>query len=86
MDLEILFASRNQLTGEIPPELGGLTSLTILALGGNQLTGPIPDELGSRRKPACNWGAWPCGGNELTGTIPDELGNLTSLTILTSMR
>ena len=32
----------NQLTGEIPPELGNLTNLTSLDLGSNQLTGEIP--------------------------------------------
>ena len=36
----------NQLTGEIPPELGGLSNLTYLDLPGNQLTGEIPPELG----------------------------------------
>ena len=34
------------LTGEIPPELGGLSNLTRLVLSGNQLTGEIPPELG----------------------------------------
>ena len=37
----------NQLTGEIPPELGGLTSLQVLHLWGNELTGTIPVELGN---------------------------------------
>ena len=35
------------MTGEIPPELGGLANLTGLWLwSGNQLTGEIPPELG----------------------------------------
>ena len=37
---------RNQLTGEIPVELGGLSNLTHLYLFSNQLTGEIPAELG----------------------------------------
>ena len=36
----------NRLTGEIPPELGGLSNLTELSLRDNQLTGEIPPELG----------------------------------------
>ena len=34
------------MTGEIPPELGGLSNLTELWLDNNQLTGEIPPELG----------------------------------------
>ena len=34
------------MTGEIPPELGGLSNLTGLWLWSNQLTGEIPPELG----------------------------------------
>ena len=36
----------NQLTGEIPPEIGNLTNMTYLALSNNQLTGSIPPEIG----------------------------------------
>ena len=36
----------NQLTGEIPAEIGRLTQLQWLGLDGNQLTGEIPVELG----------------------------------------
>ena len=56
------------MTGEIPPELGGLSNLTELGLGGNQLTGEIPPELG--------------GLSNLTelawGEIPPELGGLST--------
>ena len=36
----------NQLTGEIPKELGSLANLLGLYLSKNQLTGEIPKELG----------------------------------------
>ena len=37
----------NNLSGEIPPELGRLSNLTDLSLHGNNLSGEIPPELGS---------------------------------------
>ena len=40
-----LFLGSNQLTGEIPAELGRLTNLTVLRLAGNQLTGCVPAAL-----------------------------------------
>ena len=60
----------NQLTGEIPEELGNLSNLG-LSLGGNQLTGEIPAELGS----LTNLTGLSLGGNQLTGEIPAELGS-----------
>ena len=38
----------NQLSGEIPPELGNLANLTRLYLDGNQLTGCVPSSLSGR--------------------------------------
>ena len=35
----------NQLTGEIPPEIGNLTNLERLHLSINQLTGEIPESI-----------------------------------------
>ena len=65
----------NQLTGEIPTWISGLTRLQTLDLGDNQLTGAIPPALGSlpilRTLYLFN--------NDLSGTIPAELGNLTQL-------
>ena len=66
---------RNQLTGEIPAELGSLTNLTDLRLTFNQLTGEIPAELGS----LTNLERLGLYDNRLTGGIPAELGSLTNL-------
>ena len=40
-----LSLSHNGLTGDIPPELAGLTGLHSLSLHGNELTGEIPQNL-----------------------------------------
>ena len=68
----------NSLAGEIPVELGNLTSLQSLCLDYNSLTGPIPPELGN----LTNLETLNLGSNGLTGPIPPELGNLTSLQTL----
>ena len=65
----------NQLTGEIPAELGSLTNLERLHLTHNQLTGEIPAELGS----LANLRGLGLNDNQLTGEIPAELGSLTNL-------
>ena len=39
-NLEGLWLASNQLTGEIPAELGYLTNVEVLRLASNQLTGP----------------------------------------------
>ena len=70
-----LVLNDNQLSGPIPPELGGLTNLEGLDLYGNQLTGAIPAELGS----LTNLERLLLYGNQLTGAIPAELGGLTNL-------
>ena len=68
----------NRLTGEIPAELGNLTSLEVLGLNNNQLTGEIPAELGN----LANLTRLYLYRNQLTGEIPAELGNLANLTRL----
>ena len=42
-----LWLNRNELSGQIPSELGSLTNLARLYFNGNQLTGEIPAELGN---------------------------------------
>ena len=65
----------NGLTGEIPPELGGLEGLTRLSLGGNELTGEIPPELGGLTSLIWLY----LDSNRLSGGIPAELGRMSSL-------
>ena len=70
-----LVLQNNSLTGEIPIELGYLTSLQRLNLDGNSLSGPILPEIGdleSLRVLNLEW-------NALSGAIPPELGELDSL-------
>ena len=70
-----LFLGGNQLSGEIPPELGILANLTRLHLDGNQLSGEIPPELAN----LANLKYLDLGGNQLSGEIPAELDNLANL-------
>ena len=67
--------SQNQLTGEIPSEIGRLTGLTELDLFGNQLTGEIPPAIGDLDK-VTRLSLW---ANQLSGSIPAELGDMESL-------
>ena len=65
----------NELSGEIPPELGRLTNLVELDLSRNEFTGAIPSELGR----LTNLKVLNLGDSQLTGEIPAELGALTQL-------
>ena len=65
----------NQLTGEIPPEIGNLTKLTKLILRNNEFTGEIPSEIGN----LTNLTNLRLEYNQLTGSIPSEMGNLINL-------
>ena len=67
-----LWLHENQLSGEIPSELGSLTNLARLFLFDNQLTGEIPSELSNLEKLEHLFLA----GNQLSGCIPAELQNL----------
>ena len=73
-----LFLRGRQLTGTIPPELGGLASLVELNLGENRLTGLIPSELSS----LTNLEILSLIRNQLTGPIPAGLSELSNLEIL----
>ena len=66
----------NQLTGQLPPELGEFYAVKGLYFDNNQLTGHIPPELGNLSK---NLVALWLHSNRFAGTIPPELGNLDKL-------
>ena len=65
----------NELTGEIPPEIGNLTNLFYLNLGYNQLTGSIPSEIGNLTNLIYLY----LQSNGLTGEIPESICSLTNL-------
>ena len=68
----------NQLSGNVPPEIGQLTQLTRLSLHDNQLSGNIPPEVGQLTQLT----RLSLGGNQLSGSIPPEIGQLTQLNSL----
>ena len=65
----------NQLTGEIPKELGNFSNLGNLWLGSNRLTGEVPKELGN----LSNLRRLRLHGNQLTGELPQSFTGLTTL-------
>ena len=80
-----LLLAENGLNGEIPPELGDLTSLEVLDLGGgvfdwdeNRLSGEIPPELAN----LANLKLLDLSHNHLSGKVPRELGSLINLETL----
>ena len=78
-----LLLSDEDLSGTMPPELGGLFELTHLDLSSNSLTGDIPRELGK----LSNLESIKLSGNSLTGCISLALkdvatNDLNSLNLL----
>ena len=72
---DYLYYEENQLTREIPPEIGNLTELYLWE---NQLSGFIPPEMGN----LTNLSYLILDDNQLTGSISLEIGNLTNLSLL----
>jgi hypothetical protein len=71
---EIMLPGRG-IAGPLPPSIGGLQSLTILAISGSQLTGSIPASLGN----LVNLRQLDISGGHLSGSIPSSLGGLKAL-------
>ncbi|GKV42416.1 hypothetical protein SLEP1_g49824 [Rubroshorea leprosula] len=75
--MSALDMSCNDLTGEIPQELGKLTQIRALNLSHNQLSGPIPITLSK----LSNIESLDLSYNNLSGNIPLELTNLNFLEV-----
>uniref|UniRef100_A0A6N2K7S1 non-specific serine/threonine protein kinase n=1 Tax=Salix viminalis TaxID=40686 RepID=A0A6N2K7S1_SALVM len=63
------------LSGNLAPELGQLSQLTIMDFMWNELTGSIPREIGNLSSLMLLL----LNGNKLSGSLPDELGYLSKL-------
>ena len=68
-NVTLLYLADNWLSGEIPPELGDLSSLVVLDLSDNRLSGEIPPELGD----LSNLVVLVLRNNQLTGCVPSSL-------------
>ena len=68
-------SNENELTGNIPKELGNLKKLGWLSLRYNNLSGNIPKELGSLE----SLDGLNVYDNQLSGNIPKELENLKNI-------
>jgi Leucine-rich repeat (LRR) protein len=67
-----------ELAGEIPTQIGALTSLVHLDLSWNRLVGEIPIRIGA----LTSLTVLDLSNNRLTGEIPTQIGALISLTSL----
>ncbi|XP_068638842.1 probable LRR receptor-like serine/threonine-protein kinase At1g74360 [Aristolochia californica] len=74
LSMGYLQLSGNNLTGEIPPEIGSMRNLNLLNLGRNALSGRLPPELKNLPLLFLNV-SW----NIFSGQIPEELGDLRCL-------
>ncbi|KAJ8762036.1 hypothetical protein K2173_006638 [Erythroxylum novogranatense] len=68
----------NRLSGEIPKELGNISTLTYLCLEANQFSGVVPHELGK----LINLQTLMLSSNQLTGNLPSSFQGFVNLTDL----
>ena len=76
--LEVLNLCNNEITGNIPADIGECTALRQLSLNGNRLTGKIPVGIGKLE----NLETLDLSRNQLSGEIPAEIGGLKQLKFL----
>lgn len=74
----MLDLAENDLSGQLPAQLGSLTALEELRLNGNNLSGNIPPELGD----LSNLTVLNLSDNLLEGPIPGSMAKVTTLTDL----
>ena len=73
-----LYLNSNGLSGQIPAQIGDLTSLRLLDLSSNALSGPIPAQIGDLGRLEVLY----LFGNDLSGPIPAQIGDLGRLGLL----
>ncbi|WVZ62655.1 hypothetical protein U9M48_012375 [Paspalum notatum var. saurae] len=73
-----IYLGGNSISGQIPPSIRSLTSLTLLNISYNELSGSIPPEIGNLNELT----VLGLTGNKLSGRLPVEIGHLTALTKL----
>jgi photosystem II stability/assembly factor-like uncharacterized protein/Leucine-rich repeat (LRR) protein len=73
--VEGLDLPNNQLSGQIPPEIGMLSEIQFLILDQNGLTGNLPEEIGN----LTNMLVILLTSNQLVGSLPASLGDLSNL-------
>ncbi|TKY62050.1 Leucine-rich repeat receptor protein kinase PXC1 [Spatholobus suberectus] len=76
--LELLYLSRNDFSGEIPPEIASLRLLLRLDISDNNIRGPIPDQLAK----LTHLLTLRLQNNALSGHVPDLSSSLLNLTEL----
>ncbi|PHT63170.1 hypothetical protein T459_32979 [Capsicum annuum] len=76
--VNLIDLSSNNLHGEIPNEITGLSALGTLNLSWNQLSGRIPDDIGSMQLLE----TLDLSSNHLSGSIPLSMTSITSLSHL----
>ncbi|KAF7815679.1 MDIS1-interacting receptor like kinase 2-like [Senna tora] len=74
-NLKLLDISNNLFYGNIPPQIGNLSSILTLDMSGNPLGGQIPSEIGK----LSTLELLHLGICNLTGSIPKEIGDLRNL-------
>ena len=70
--------NRNDLAGEVPPEIQYFPHLRLLRLDYNDLEGEVPPEIGK----LTDLQRMDLDGNNFTGPIPPEFGDLANLRVL----
>jgi Leucine-rich repeat (LRR) protein len=75
--MTVIDMSSNQLTGNIPFQMGELSQLLSLNLSNNFLTGPIPNSFQNLKKME----SLDLSHNKLSGRIPFEFIEMTSLSV-----
>ncbi|KAK4781511.1 hypothetical protein SAY86_015613 [Trapa natans] len=77
-NLLFVYIENNNLSGQIPANIGQMNRLIALSLEGNRFTGPIPSSISNLTLLS----QLKLGGNLLTGAIPAGIRNLRVLTLL----